>query len=241
MSQPRLPLFAFGNVAVGVIAIGNVAYGVVAIGLSVSLGVVAIGINAVGAVAIGVNALSPVSIAAVNAIGTVAWAGVNAIGGYGGAWVNEVFNPILGGVVGGLAFLWGAKIDRARPPARPNRLAAALDEAEDEFSVDARLVRAGDGLALVEGRTRITVTGDDALAGKRIHARVRVIEEFAEVGAYRDAPEKHRRYVLEAASEIPRPPLFATRADLDLALARAMLLSATGAIVVMVVSWLAAH
>ena len=252
MSQRRtLPLFAFGNVAVGVIAIGNVAYGVVAIGLSVSVGVIALGMNAVGAVAIGLNSLGPVSIGAVNGIGALAWAGVNSIGGYGGGLVNTLAHPVVGSVFGIAAFLVATKISKPRAPRESGvGLSTALPGAPDfrtneqELTAEARLVRDGDGLALVDGDTRIAVTDPaqhDELVGKRIHARVRIVEEFADTGAYREAPDKQRRYVLESASEVDRVPFFATRADLDWAFARAMQLSAACALAVLVASWLAAR
>ena len=246
MSQRRtLPLFAFGNVAVGVIAIGNVAYGVVAIGLSVSVGVIALGMNAVGAVAIGLNSLGPVSIGAVNGIGALAWAGVNSIGGYGGGLVNTLAHPVVGSVFGIAAFLVATKISKPRAPRESGvGLSTALPGANDSFVAEARLVRDGEGLALVDGDTRIAIADPaqhDELVGKRIHARVRIVEEFADTGAYREAPDKQRRYVLESASEVDRVPFFATRADLDWAFARAMQLSAACALSILVASWLAAR
>lgn len=243
MSQRRtLPLFAFGNVAVGVIAIGNVAYGVVAIGLSVSVGVIALGMNAVGAVAIGLNSLGPISVGAVNGIGSLAWAGVNAIGGMGGGLVNTLVHPILGAVLGCAAFAAGTRFGKARTPREPRiRLATALADAKDRFAGDAQLVRDGDGLALVDGDTRIAVSGDDTLAGKQVHARVRILEEFDDTGAYREAPDKHRRYVLEDASEVPAVPFFASRADLDWTVSRALQLSAACALAVLTAGYLAAR
>jgi hypothetical protein len=242
VSQQRLPLFAFGNIAVGVIAIGNVAYGVVAIGFSVSVGVVAIGMNAVGALAIGLNSLGPVSIGAVNGIGSLAWAGVNSIGGHGSGLVNTLASPMVGVVLGVVAFVIASKIGTARTPRETGpQLATVLAGAKDDFAAEAKLVRDGDGLALVDGDTRIAVTGEAALVGKRVNAQVRIIEEFDDTGAYREAPDKHRRYLLESATAVERTPFFATRADLDWTFARAMQLSAVCALAVLTASYFAAR
>ncbi len=81
MAKEKLPFFAFGNIAVGVIAVGNVAVGVVAIGFSVAIGPIAIGLNSLGwLVAIGLNAVGTVSLAGINGLGVVTFAGVNGLG-----------------------------------------------------------------------------------------------------------------------------------------------------------------
>jgi hypothetical protein len=244
VSKRSLPLFAFGNVAVGVIAIGNVAYGVVAIGMSISVGVVALGMNAVGAFAFGLNALGPVSIGIINGIGTLAWAGVNAIGGYGAGLVNHGESPIFGGIFAIVALvaaqMMPKRMPREQKPRTTIALAAVLD-ASGGVATEALLVRDGDQLTLVDGDTRIAVTGDDALAGKRVVAKLRIIEEFTETGAYREAPEKQRRYTLEGATEIVPAPWFASRDDLHWTFARAVQLSAACAVAVLIASYFGDH
>jgi hypothetical protein len=241
VSKRSLPLFAFGNVAVGVIAIGNVAYGVVAIGFAISVGVVAIGMNAVGAFAFGLNALGPISVGIINSFGTLAWAGVNALGGYTVGLVNNGESPIFGGILAILALLVAEGISRLRTPReqkpRTTIALAALLDASGDVSTEARLVRDGDQLVLVDGETRIAVTGDDALAGKRVVAKVKIVEEFTDTGAYREAPEKQRRYVVEDATEVTRPPWIASRDDLHWTFARAMQLSAACALAVLIASY----
>ncbi|HEY5934647.1 MAG TPA: hypothetical protein VIU61_08430, partial [Kofleriaceae bacterium] len=143
------------------------------------------------------------------------------------------------------AFLVATKISKPRAPRESGvGLATALPGASDSLAAEARLVRDGDGVALVDGKTRIAIADPaqhDELVGKRVHARVRIVEEFTDTGAYREAPDKERRYVLESASAVEPVPFFATRADLDWAFARAMQLSAASALSILVASWLAAR
>lgn len=163
----RLPLFAkgniargviaFGNVAQGVVAIGNVAHGVVSFGLSLSVGTVAIGINAVGGVAIGVNAVGVVSFAAVNGAGLACWAGVNGVGTFLSAGVNASPSVVAGVLLVAAALVASFAVPGQRRP----RLARSIVSLADLESgrVDDGWVRAvvgvdGDQVAVDAGGRR---------------------------------------------------------------------------------------
>ncbi len=207
----RLPLFAFGNVAHGVIAVGNIAHGVIAIGFTIAIGVVAIGMNAVGAVALGMNAVGPVTIAAVNGLGVWGAAGVNLIAGAGAAGINA-------GVSAGFGFGAAALIALvAEGLVRSSRAAAAYEgtggiaravdlatAAPGVHEVVATVARAGDRwtLAPTSGAAPIDVEVESALIrtldrraarGARCRCEVRVHAGFAADGDYRRSPSPQRR------------------------------------------------
>lgn len=208
-----VPLFAVGNVAVGVIAIGNVAVGIVAIGLSASCGVVAIGVNSIGALALGVNALGPFAGALVNVIGVIGFALVNAIGGVGSCLVNEGLHPILGIVLAVGFLVVGLRLMRQPPQAPVDDgsvpLARLPDLEPGKYTVHATL-ETGTPLALVDGDQRLALDGAapelaERLAGRSCACVVEVIDQFEDTeGDYRSAPAQRRRFVLQEGRALVR-------------------------------------
>lgn len=197
--EKRIPFFAFGNVAVGVIAVGNVAVGVVAVGFSVAIGPIAIGLNAVGLpLAVGLNAVGIVSLAAINGLGVFTAAGVNAGGVFAGGSVN-VGHSVAFGVVFAVLAAIGALLARA-PAERVEGVRGRL------LSVDAERMR------LRSGFRTSTLPWDPAvhpaqleeaaaLVGRRVNVTVRSVERMHESEAYRDAPQVERSVVATACSE----------------------------------------
>lgn len=194
----RIPFFAFGNVAVGVIAVGNVAVGVVAIGFSLAIGPIAIGLNSVGLpLAAGLNAIGIVSLAAINGLGVLTAAGVNG----GGVFAHAGVNPGQGaafGVFFGVLALIGALL--ARAPAEVGLTGRLL-------SVDGERLRVWSGLrapTLPWDQEAGAQPIEDAtgLVGRRVRVAVRDVEQVHDLGAYREAPKIDRRVVVTACTEV---------------------------------------
>lgn len=198
--EKRIPFFAFGNVAVGVIAVGNVAIGVVAVGFSVAIGPIAIGLNAVGLpLAVGLNAVGIVSLAAINGLGVFTEAGVNAGGVFAGGAVNVGHSAAFGVVFAVLAAI-GALLARA-PAERVEGVRGRL------LGVDAERMRLRSGFRTTSFPWDPAVNPgqiEDAagLLGRRVRVTVRSVERMHEAEAYRDAPEVERTVVATACTEV---------------------------------------
>lgn len=217
VSEPhRLPLFAFGNVAQGVIAVGNVAHGVIAIGFTVAVGVVAIGMNAVGAIAIGMNAIGPLTVALINGLGVWGWAGVNLIAGGGGAMVNAGLTPIVGFAAAAVMAIVAEGVVRSttgRPPTPRPPLADLLTASPGTYPVLATVVRDGDRWTLFDGDQGVDAEVDvdqvwavaaAATRGRPCQCEVRVAERFAEDGDYRNPPTTEHRLIVVAVRRAAR-------------------------------------
>lgn len=205
-SSRRLPLFALGNVAHGVIAIGNVAHGVIAIGFSVSFGVVAIGLNAIGAVAIGLNAIGPLSVSLINGVGVWGWAGVNLIAGAGLGGVNAGLSPAFGLTLAVVLVLVAEGIARTvgvRPAAPSPERVDLASVPPGTYSIAGTVAREGDRWFVVDAtgasheveldrrvrRTALRMAG----RGTRATFELRVDDRFDADGDYRRAPARRRR------------------------------------------------
>lgn len=166
-----IPLFAFGNVAVGWIAVGNVAIGFVAIGFSVAIGPIAIGMNSIGWIlSLGLNAVGGVALALINGIGLFTVAGVNGLGAASSPrGVNHSVVPALG-----VVFATGEAIAAylVRPPPTGETptvpLASLLSGELPGGEVEARLLELGGGRGVLEqrGRRAPIEVPDMALAGE---------------------------------------------------------------------------
>lgn len=179
--QRPIPLFAFGNVAVGWIAVGNVAIGFVAIGFSVAIGPIAIGMNAIGwLLSLGLNAVGGVALALINGLGLVTIAGVNGLGAaFCPRGVNHSVVPALGVA---LATVEAIAAYLVRPPpsgGAPTVSLAALVSGElPGGEVEARLVALGGGRGQLEhrgGRVDLEVP-DGALAGEGEDGPTRAVQ-----------------------------------------------------------------
>jgi hypothetical protein len=191
---------------------GVLGTGFFAFGFALAVGVVSVGVNAVGWIAIGLNAAGFVSIGLVNAVGVFTFAGVNALGGWGGAFVNGGISRWVG-LFFSVATAAVVSVLRARSWPRGSEpplvsLATALEGGGD--LARARLGAMGEEVVVMAGGTtgRVRATAERLARCQALGEGASVLVGFkqsavaVEGAGYR---EDAASLVLELAEVLPDP------------------------------------
>jgi hypothetical protein len=227
MTGAKLPLFAAGNEAVGVIAFGNLATGVIAVG-NLARGFIAIGNVAVGVVAIGNCGFGVVGVGASAAGGLVAYASAVAFpvveGGAlanhdaVGSWALGALMSIAMVVVPSLAMRGGhhPKKSHRLPPIVP--LADLAEGRAPGGWVQARfggyegerlrlIVEGREQLVFVEGPVERLRGATLLVEGGDVLAQLRVVERPVadQRGGYREGVKREIVLRCDALRGVPSP------------------------------------